>query len=416
MNIFEKYESEVRSYCRKYPTIFNKSKGSYLYDENGEQYLDFLAGAGALNYGHNNDYIIGKVKEYLDSDGIMHALDMYTSAKESFIETFNESILKPRDLNYKFMFCGPTGTNAIEASLKLARKVKNRRTIFTFMGDFHGMSLGSLALTSDRGARAAAGVSLDNTVFMPFPYGFNKSFDTIEYIENVLTDDHSGIELPAAIVIETVQAEGGVVVAEVEWLQRLRDLCTRHDILLICDEIQVGCGRTGTFFSFERAGIKPDMVVLSKSISGVGLPMSLLLFAPELDCWKPAEHNGTFRGNQLAFVGAKAAVEYLQTENLLQHVKENEKIISDCIENEILPLNPKLKHRGIGMIQGIEFGDIDDDLICRKAIDKCFEKHLIIEGAGRGDKVLKILPPLTISTEDLRKGLDIVVQVCKEIL
>lgn len=416
MNIFEKCESEVRSYCRKYPIVFKKSKGSFLFDQNEDKYLDFLSGAGAINYGHNNDYILNGIKDYIYGDGILHALDMYTVAKEEFIEKFNSHILNLRGLKYKFMFCGPTGTNAIEAALKLARKVKERKTIFSFMGSFHGMSLGSLALTSDRNSRAGAGVSLDNVVFMPFPYGYNKSFDTIDYIENVLIDDHSGIELPAAIIVETVQAEGGIVIADVDWLKRLRILCNKYDILLICDEIQVGCGRTGTFFSFERAEIKPDMVVLSKSISGIGFPMSLLLFKPELDNWKPGEHNGTFRGNQLAFVAAKAAIEYMEKEELLRKVREKEIFITNYIEKNILTIDSGIEHRGIGMIHGIDFSKYNDGRLCCHLISECFKRHLIIESAGRKDLVLKILPPLTTTLEELNEGLDIITDLCREVL
>ena len=416
INVFEEYESEVRVYCRKYPTVFKEAKDSYIIDVYREKYLDFLSGAGALNYGHNNEYIVDQIMRYIGNNGILHALDMSTEAKGQFIEVFNSQILVPRDLEYKYMFCGPTGTNAVEAAIKLARITKNRKTIFSFMGAFHGMTLGSLALTSDRTSREGAKVSLDNVVFMPFPYGFNNSFNTIEYIENILLDDHSGIEIPAAIIVETVQAEGGVIVADIEWLKHLRKLCDEFDILLICDDIQVGCGRTGTFFSFERAGIKPDMVVLSKSISGIGLPMSLLLFSPELDKWKPGEHNGTFRGNQLAFVGAKAAIEYLLKEELLDQVKVKEQFIQKYIEDNILPINSKIKHRGIGLIHGLDFTEFSDDRLCQTLISKCFTNNLIVECAGRRDQVLKILPPLTISEEELKYGLDIISKVCKEVL
>lgn len=277
MNCLKENESEVRYYCRCFPVVFSKAKMAKIYDTDGKEYIDFLAGAGAINYGHNNEFIINPIMDYIKSGGILNALDMYTEAKINFVNKFTEKILMPRGLDYKLMFCGPTGTNAVEAALKLARKVKKRQNIFSFMGGFHGMSLGSLAVTSNKFPRNAAGVPLDNVTFMPFPYKFNKSFDTIDYIYNVLNDNHSGISKPAAIILETVQAEGGVIVADCEWLRRLRKLCDDQDILLICDEIQVGCGRTGTFFSFERAGIVPDLVTVAKSISGTGLPMSLLL-------------------------------------------------------------------------------------------------------------------------------------------
>ncbi len=414
MTIIEQYESEVRSYCRRFPAVFTKAKGAVMTDENGNRYIDFFDGAGALNYGHNHPKINNALIEYIQSDGIIHALDLTTHAKEDFIEAFENKILKPRGLDYKLMFCGATGTNSVEAALKLARKVKKRNNILAFSGAFHGMSLGSLAATTEAKARKGAGVPLGNVSFMPFPFGFNKSFDTIAYIENVLKDDHSGVDYPAAIIVETVQAEGGICVADIEWLQRLRDLCDRFDILLICDDIQVGCGRTGNFFSFERAGIVPDMVTLSKSISGSGLPMAMLLLKPELDIWLPAEHNGTFRGNQLGFIGAKAAVEIVDETNLLEDVKRKEALVNDYIEQNILPLDKRISHRGIGLIHGIDMSEFNIDGLADRIAKRCFDFGLIIELAGRKDSVIKLLPPLVIPDDELMKGLDIIAASMRE--
>lgn len=417
MSIFEQVESEVRSYCRSFPVVFDRSEGCYMYDENGRAFLDFFAGAGALNYGHNNPYIIGKMTEYLAHGGILHALDMNTVAKRKFLEDFNSRILKPRGLDYKVMFPAPTGTNAVESAFKLARKVKGRQTIFAFQGAFHGMSLGALAATSHAYPRAASGTPLLGITFMPYPFGFNKSFDTIGYIENVIEDDHSGSELPAAIVAETVQAEGGIIPVDVEWLRRLRKLCDKHGILLIIDDIQIGCGRTGEFFSFEKAGIVPDMVTLSKSIGGIGLPMSLLLMKPELDIWGPAEHNGTFRGNQLAFVAADAALDVLEDTKLLDHVKDMEQVVIKYIEENILPIDSRIEYRGRGLIYGIDFTALDPSgALAGKISKKCFEKGLIIERSGRNDTVLKILPPLVITEEELKKGLNIIAESAKEVI
>lgn len=407
MNINEMYESNVRSYCRSFPVTFSKAKLDKLYTKDNVEYLDFFSGASALNYGHNNDAIIGDIIKYLQSDGIMHGLDMYTEAKEEFIKTFVDDILKPRNLEYKLMFCGPTGTNANEAALKIARKHTKRQNVFAFMGAFHGMTMGSLALTSSLFDRGGAGTMLNNVTFMPFPFREFEKIDTIAYMENILTDDHSGIEKPAAIILETVQAEGGVIVADAEWLRRLRKLCDDYDILLIADEIQVGCGRTGTFFSFERAGIVPDIITMSKSISGCGLPMSLLLMKPELDCLKPGEHNGTFRGNQLAFVGAKAAIKYAIESDLWANVKEKGKIVDNYIEQEILTMYPKLKHRGIGLIHAIDFTEIREGL-SRLVSAECFKHNLVIECSGRKGNSLKLLPALIISEKDLYDGLQII--------
>lgn len=194
MNIFEKRESNVRSYCHSFPDIFHRAKGSIIYSESGKEYIDFFAGAGALNYGHNHDYIKQRVISYLDADGIAHGLDMYTSAKEKFLAKFDEVVLSSKKLDYRIQFCGPTGTNAVEAALKLARKVKKRPGIFSFMGGYHGMTLGSLAISGNVGIRAGTIGTSSNVTFMPYPYGFMESFDTIEYIQSVLNDVNSGIE------------------------------------------------------------------------------------------------------------------------------------------------------------------------------------------------------------------------------
>ncbi len=407
MSIFDEVESQVRSYCRSFPVVFDKAHGSCLYGEDGEEYLDFFAGAGTLNYGHNNPYIMNKVIEYISSGGISHALDMSTKAKAEFLKTFRDKILQPRGMDHKVMFCGSTGTNAVEAALKLARKVTGRNTVFAFSGSFHGMSTGSLSVSSNNFYRKNLAGSVSSVVFMPYPFGFNASFDTVEYMRNALTDDHSGIELPAAIILETVQAEGGIVVADTDWLVRLKKLCDEFGILMIVDDIQVGCGRTGNFFSFERAGIVPDMITLSKSISGAGLPMSLLLIRPECDIFAPGEHNGTFRGNQMAFVAGKAAIDFASETGLYEKVGEKGKMIREFIEKEILPIDKRLSYRGIGMVYGIDFSEMPE-ATSKKVAEKCFENKLVIERCGRGGTVLKLLPPLTTEYNELEKGLNII--------
>ena len=335
---FETYESEVRSYCRNFPAVFTTAKGPFLYDEDGREYIDFFCGAGGLNYGHNNDYIKSRLLSYLESDGVMHALDMYTVPKREFIEFYEEKILKPRGLNYKIQFAGPTGTNAVEAALKLARKVKKRTNIFAMMGAFHGMTLGSIAMTTDASSRAGAGVPLTNVTHIPAPYMFPE-LDTLNYIETLLTDDHSGVDKPAAIVLETVQADGGINVFDVEWLKGIRAICDKHDILMVVDDVQVGCARTGTFFSFERAGIVPDIVTQSKSIGGYGMPFALVLIRPELDLWEPGEHNGTFRGYQLSMIAAKAGLEVMLNEHVEERVQKLSAVIAQAME-EIQALSP----------------------------------------------------------------------------
>lgn len=409
--IFEERESQVRSYCRKYPVIFEKAVNSELFTNEGERYIDFLAVAGSMNYGHNNPEIKEKIVNYLSKDNVINLLDMHTVAKADFLKAFTEKILQPRNLDYKVMCCGPTGTNAVEAALKLARKNKKRTEVFAFSGAFHGMSLGSLALTTDKISREGAGVPLDNVTFIPY----EGAFESIAYLEWVLKDDHSGIEKPAAIILETVQAEGGINVASVNWLKEIRRICTENDILMIVDDIQVGCGRTGSFFSFERAEIVPDFVILSKSISGFGMPMALLLIKPEFDIFRPAEHNGTFRGNQLSFIGATAGIEYFECHEIDKEVQRKAKLIDTFIDEEILPLDKRLMSRGIGLIWGIDFNTIDSKLAI-EVVHKAFDKHLILEVAGRGDGVLKIMPPLTIEDKLLSEGLEIIRDIIKEIL
>lgn len=409
--VFEKTESQVRSYCRKYPVEFNKAKNAELFSVEGERYIDFLAVAGSMNYGHNNPEIKAKIMEYLGEDNIINALDMYTAAKEEFLQTFEEKILRPRNLNYKVMCCGPTGTNANEAALKLARKNTGRTNVIAFSGAFHGMTLGSLAMTTDKTSREGASLPLTNVTFAPY----DGTLDSIAYLRWILEDDHSGIEKPAAIFLETLQAEGGINVASIEWLKEIREICTEKGILMVCDDIQVGIGCTGTFFSFERAGIQPDMVVLSQSISGFGMPMALLLIRPDLDIFRPAEHNGTFRGNQLSFIGGTAGINYFVEHHLDEEVRRKEAIVEKFIQEEIMPLDSRLSYRGMGLMWGIDFGAVDPALAL-EAVHEAFDRHLICEVAGRKDGVLKLMPPLTIEDEVLKEGLAVIKEAVVAVL
>ena len=411
LEVFESTESQVRSYCRKYPVEFDRAKNAEIWSVDGARYVDFLAVAGSMNYGHNNPEIKKAVLDYLSEDRIINALDMYTSAKEEFLTVFRDQILAPRGLDYKVMCCGPTGTNAVEAALKLARKNKKRNGVIAFGGAFHGMSLGSLAMTTDRTSREGAVVPLENVSFVPY----DGTLDSLAYLKWVLSDDHSGVDKPAAIVLETVQAEGGINVASPEWLKEVRRICDENDILMIVDDIQVGNGRVGWFFSFERAGIVPDMVTVSKSISGFGMPMALLLIKPELDIFRPAEHNGTFRGNQLSFVGGAAGIRYFKAHKLDEECRRKGAIMEKFIKEEILPMDKRLTMRGLGMLWGIDFSAVDGALAL-KAVHEGFDRGIIMEVAGRGDSVLKLMPPLTIEDEVLMEGLNIVKEAVKAVL
>ncbi len=409
MNIFEQFESEVRSYCRSYPTVFEYAKNDIMTDENGKKYIDFFCGAGSVNYGHNNDYMKHALIKYLEEDRIIHALDMHTVAKRAFIECFEEKVIKPRDLDYKIQFVGPTGANSVEAAIKLARKVKGRKGIFAFMGAFHGMTVGALALTSDADARKGGGVDLNNVTHIPTPYMLG-GFDTIGYMETLMTDDHSGVEKPAAIILETIQTDGGVHVFENEFLVNLEQFCKKHDILLIVDDIQCGCARSGWYFSFERAGINPDIVCMAKSIGGYGMPFALTLMKPEIDKWNPAEHTGTFRGFQMSMIAGKLGLEFMLENKIEEETRRKAEIIREKL-SELTKFDDKIEIRGIGLLWGIDVDKFKD--ISKSIVDTCFKNGLIVERAGRNNNVIKIMPPLTIEDENLVKGLDILINSVK---
>ena len=333
MSTINRLESKVRSYCRHFPVVFTKARGATLEDEGGNVYIDFLAGAGALNYGHNDPALKAKLLDYIEADQIVHGLDMATGAKQAFMEAFESLILSPRRMRYKMQFTGPTGTNAVEAAMKIARNFTDRQTIVSFTNGFHGVTLGSVAATGNSHFRDGCGMQPQGTAFMPYDGYMGDGIDTTEYLDKMLADGSSGLDHPAAVIVETVQGEGGINVARNEWLRSLEAVCRKHGILLIVDEIQAGCGRTGTFFSFEEAGISPDIITLSKSLSGYGLPLSLVLMKPELDQWKPGEHNGTFRGNNLAFVTARAALEeYWRDGSFEREVRRKGGIVRERLE------------------------------------------------------------------------------------
>ena len=408
LDVFDRRESEVRGYIRAFPTVFDRAVGSTLVDADGREYLDFFAGAGVLNYGHNNPAFTRALIEYLERDGIIHGLDMATSAKKAFIEAFERLVLAPRGLDHKLQFTGPTGANAVEAALKVARQATGRSTVVAFTNAFHGLSLGALAATGNSHYRGAAGVGLDDIVRLPYDGYLGAGVDTLDLLEKMLDDPGSGVDLPAAVIVEAVQGEGGINVASTPWLQRLRSLTEQRGILLILDEIQAGVGRTGAFFAFEEAGIVPDIVTISKSISGSGLPMSLVLLRPEVDVWKPGQHTGTFRGNNLAFVSARVALEtYWADSALVDGVAAKSAFLAGELER-IAATHPELGFvvRGRGLMYGLAC-DQDRSLAGRISAE-AFRRGLVIETSGAFDEVLKFLPALTITEDELGRGLAIV--------
>lgn len=400
MEIFEQVESQVRGYIRSFPAVFDTARGAELFAEDGTRYVDFFAGAGGLNYGHNEPRITKAVIDYLARGGIVHALDKATVAKRKFLETFVDTILKPRDMTYRIQFSGPTGTNAVESALKLARMVKKRSNVISFTNGYHGLTMGALAVTGNGFYRDESYGVRANAAFMPFDGWLGEGVDTLAYLRKYLEDGSSGVDLPAAMIVETVQGEGGINVASIEWLQGLERICREFDILLIVDDIQMGNGRTGPFFSFERAGLSPDMITVSKSIGG-GLPMALLLIKEEYDQWQPGEHTGTFRGNNLAFVAAAEALAYWQGEGLRPEVERKGKIIQAALE-KIVARHPQVSRRGLGMAWGLDFNRPDAGGAVSAA---AFERGLVVESCGADDSVLKLLPPLVIGDDLLEEGL-----------
>ena len=403
LEAFEELESEVRSYVRAWPAVWSRAHGASLWDEDGREYLDFFSGAGGLNYGHNPPQMTEALIGYLQSGGILHSLDMATTAKRDFLLRFDEVILRPRGMSYKVMFPGPTGTNAVEAALKLARKATGRRDIVSFTNAFHGMTLGALALSGNVVKRESAGIPLEHQLTAPFDGELGEGVDTISVLDAMLAEQDASV---AAVIVETVQGEGGLHTASFEWLRRLSECCQRHDVLLIVDDIQAGCGRTGTFFSFEPAGIQPDLICLSKSISGSGLPMSLTLIRPDLDIWSPGEHNGTFRGNNAAFVTATEALNWWGDDSLPDEVQRKSAIIrteleSIASEHESLRANV----RGRGLLIGLH---TPIDGLASKITHAAFERGLLMEtSGGAASDVVKLMPPLTIEDADLERGLSI---------
>ncbi len=407
MTIFTDLESQVRSYSRSWNTVFDRAVGSTMYDEDGREYLDFFAGAGALNYGHNNPRLKQVLIDYLSDDRVVHSLDMFTTARRDFLDTFASQILGPRNLDYKLIHPGPGGSNAVEAALKLARKVTGRQSVINFTNAFHGMTLGALSVTGNSLKRGGAGVPLVHSTPMPYDDYFDGEYPDFLYFERLLTDMGSGLNEPAAVIVETVQGEGGMNAARIEWLRGLAALCKQHGILLIVDDIQMGCGRTGGFFSFEEAGIEPDMVCLSKSISGYGIPMALTLVRPELDIWEPGEHNGTFRGISPGFATAAEAIRTYWSDDALHTSTVSKGLMIESRFNAIAATYPDhgLTPKGRGMARGLQFARAEQaSQVCAAA----FERGLLMETSGPDSEVMKLLPALTITDAELERGMSII--------
>lgn len=402
-SIFDRRESQVRSYCRSFDAVFNRATGSTLYDNEGNSYTDFLSGCSSLNYGHNDPDMKAALIAHIADDGITHALDMYTDPKAEFLETFERLILAPRGMEHKVMMTGPTGTNAVEAAIKLARKVTGRTNVIAFTNAFHGMTLGALALTGNAGKRSGAGLALNGVTHMPFEGSLGDDVDTLKVIETMLDNGSSGIDAPAAFILELVQGEGGLNAASREWVEGIARLAKKHGAKLIVDDIQAGIGRAGSFFSFDGMDIEPDMIPMAKSLSGFGLPFALTLIKPELDIWTPAEHNGTFRGNTHAFVTAKVALEkFWSDDSFKEEISEKAAVLTEKLQY-FADMIPGARLKGRGMMQGVDVGSGDlAAAICAEA----FDRGLVIETSGADDEVVKVLAPLTTPMDHFKAGLD----------
>ncbi|MBI1361587.1 MAG: diaminobutyrate--2-oxoglutarate transaminase [Alphaproteobacteria bacterium] len=412
---FERLESEVRSYSRSFPAVFNRAQGAWLHDSEGNKYIDFLSGCSTLNYGHNHPVLKQALMDYIAQDGVTHSLDMHSDAKQRFLEAFENRILGPRGLFYRLQFPGPTGANAVEAALKIARKVTGRTNVIAFTNGFHGVTLGALAATGNSHHRGGAGVPLTNVTRAAFDGYHGRDVDTAAQLDKLLSDPSSGVDAPAAIIVETVQGEGGLNVASAKWLRAIESVARRHGALFIIDDIQAGCGRTGSFFSFDRMGVSPDIITLAKSLSGMGLPFALTLVKPKYDVMAPGEHNGTFRGNCHAFVTATAALETFWADREFEHaIKRKGELASRRLADIARAFPGQIRGvKGRGMMLGLDLGDGD---AASRVVDEAFERGLVIETSGAYGQIVKLLCPLNIEDADLEHGLDILKQAMKAAL
>ncbi|MFD2264241.1 aspartate aminotransferase family protein [Lacibacterium aquatile] len=416
----EGVESRARSYARRFPVEFSHGQGSELITADGRRFIDLLAGAGVQALGHAHPRILAAIAD--EQAPIISSLDLTTSAKVRFLQTFLGVLPKSLEGDAKVHFCGPTGSDGVEAACKLARRVTGRRGLFTFYGSYHGMSQGALSLTASRDARRAGLDARMDVTFCPFPYPFRgkgawsdpeAAIDlALAHVETLLEDDHSGTDIPAAMIIEAVQGEGGSIVAPPRFLRGLRALCDRFGILLILDEIQAGMGRSGRWWALEHADINPDMMVVSKAVGG-GIPMALLVYRKEYDVWEPGDHIGTFRGQHLAFVAGRAVLEEMQESNLVDRVAQMGSRLTQRLQSLVDRYDMAGEARGVGLLQGLELvgrPGLTASEASRTVQARLFERGVVIERGGRDGATLRFLPPLTIPETTLDQAVDLLEQ------
>ena len=411
-------ESNARSYPRRIPLALQEAHGIYVRDTQGQIFMDCLAGAGTLALGHNHPVAIAAMRQTLDAGLPLHTLDLTTPVKDRFVEELFAALPQGFARHARIQFCGPSGSDAIEAALKLAKTASGRKSILAFAGGYHGMTHGSLSLMGNLGPKQGLGSSVSDVHFLPYPYDYRCPFGLggeagidagLHYIEQLLSDPESGVLPPAAVVVEVVQGEGGVIPAPTRWLQGLRQITRKHGVALILDEVQTGLGRTGRLFAFEHAGIEPDVLVLSKAIGG-GLPMAVMLYREELDTWKPGAHAGTFRGNQLAMAAGAATLRYILSENLAVHAGA----MGERLMQRLCSLQADYscigQVRGRGLMVGVEIVDPQAAdtaapaayaALAQALQRQCLKLGVILELGGRHGAVVRFLPPLIIQAEEI---------------
>jgi diaminobutyrate-2-oxoglutarate transaminase len=415
-----RFESNARSYPRRIPIAIRRAEGMFVEDMDGRRYIDCLAGAGTLALGHHHPVVVEAIRQTL-ADGVpFQTLDLTTPVKDRFVEGLFSSLPKAFADQARIQFCGPSGADAIEAAIKLVKTATGRRSVLAFHGAYHGMTHGALALTGETGPKLAVSGLMADVHFLPFPYAYRCPFNlggeatwqaSIAYIDRLLDDSNSGITTPAAMILEVVQGEGGVIPAPDEWLRQIRRITRERDIPLIIDEVQTGAGRTGRMYAFEHAGIRPDVLVLSKAVGG-GLPLSVVVYREDLDRWQPGAHAGTFRGNQLAMAAGAATLRFIKEAQLDRHAAVMGNRLSSRLK-EIAKIYPHLGDvRGRGLMIGVEVVDMEAAPDClgarppccelaRKIQAQCLRRGLIVELGGRQGGVVRFLPPLIVTADDV---------------
>ena len=428
------FESSARSYPRKFPVALTKAKGSWVEDADGKRYLDFLCGAGTLALGHNDDEVNNAMIDLISSGAPLHTLDLTTPVKDRFVETIFSTLPEKLRSNAKIQFCSPSGTDATDAAIKLCKTATGRGTVMAFSGGYHGMGHGALALTGNHNAKNRVQNLMPGVQFMPYPYSYRCPFGlggeagtkaASAYFERMLNDPESGVTRPAAVILEAIQGEGGVIPAPASFLQTVRRVTEELSIPLILDEIQCGMGRSGNIWAFEESGIVPDVILMSKAIGG-SQPMSVVVYNKDLDKWSAGAHAGTFRGNQLAMAAGTVVLNRISDQNFLDEVRRKGNVIKDAMLKLKSSVSIIGDVRGRGLMLGVEFIDPNGSKdimgnpepsgeIAAEIQRRCFEKGLIMEKGGRNGSVMRCLCALTVSDSEISTMLDIFSSAAMEI-